>query len=63
MQTSSNPFISQFSTRIENVPIIEIVGEYNYKEQRWIGTEISAMPDTATKTNGPLTKDEEGDWN
>ena len=63
MQTTSNPFISQFSTKIEDIPIVKIVGEYDYKEQRWIGTEISAMPDTKTKSEAPLNKDEEGDWN
>ena len=63
MMNLGRAFISQFSTRIEDIPVIDVGGQYDYAKQKWTGVEISAMPDTKTKTEAPLNKDEEGDWN
>jgi len=60
---NSSAFISQFSTKIEEIPVICVKGEYDHSSQRWVGADICEMPDTATKTEAPLNKDEEGDWN
>jgi hypothetical protein len=63
MDNSGKAFISQFSTSVEDIPVVSMEGEYCSKEQRWIGIEISTMPDTQTKTEATLNRDEEGDWN